>query len=447
VAAGDFTSDLYVETGYVANTYIEDAYVEPGYVTGVIEASATLASQASVSAPGGRLRVSSASLTTDGAVLTASLRIRDASATLATSATVLAQPSATLAGSSSMSGALGFGITANLTIRPIASITTAATVSASAQRTRNAAISMFTSELWDEMGTWQRPSQETWQGLYIPLDGAILILAGSSSMPSAFSFTAGGLLTRNASANLNTTITQTTAGARQRKASTQLDSLLTFTVDGLVTRKGTVLKASSGTLSVDGRVTRNASANLTDALNFSTSGLVTRNGATLQASQATLTALGIKVTNASLTLSTFATLFAQSVTIGRPLPINSSATLAASGARTIGTQTIDLNANTSIFIRGGLNRTGTSTMNGFTSILAFLTIYRIDPFRIYAVPSETRSLEIVQEPRKKFVIGENRVNTIQDENRVKAINSETRNLIVQSLQLVDTPNSLVDTRK
>lgn len=447
MAASDFVSGLYVDAGYVDTTYIADTYVDAGYVTGITQGSASLASQASVSVAGGKLVSASASLTTDGAVLSASIRIRDASATLATSATLSGQPSRTRAGSSSMSGALAFGVSANLTIRPVVSTTTSASVSANGLRTRNASVDMFTSEIWDEMGTWERPSQDTWQGLYLPDSGAIIILAGRSSMSSSATLGAAGLVTRNASASPSTNATLTASGRREITQSSTLSTQVTFTASGLVTRQGTVLKASSGTLSVDGRVTRNATATLSDALDFQVNALRTINAATLQASSATLTAAGIKVVQATATLSTQVTITARSVIQGRAQAINTAASFSVSGTRIIGTQAIDLNSLATVSARGGLIRLGSSTMNGFTSVLSFGKLYKIDPYRVYAVPGETRRLAIVEETRKKFIMSENRVNTIQEETRIRTIRSETRKLVVQTLTLVDTPNSLLDTRE
>ena len=53
----------------------------------------------------------------------------------------------------------------------------------------------------------------------------------------------------------------------------------------------------------------------------------------------------------------------------------------------------------------------------------------------------------MEEPRKSTVKTENRVNSIIDETRDIAVKSETRKSIVQTLTLVETATSPLDTRE
>ena len=76
-----------------------------------------------------------------------------------------------------------------------------------------------------------------------------------------------------------------------------------------------------------------------------------------------------------------------------------------------------------------------------------MQIYRIDPYRVYRVQSESRVLEIVQETRKFNTKSENRLNTIEQETRGYPVPSETRNLVIQPLTLVNVAGSALDRRE
>jgi hypothetical protein len=85
-------------------------------------------------------------------------------------------------------------------------------------------------------------------------------------------------------------------------------------------------------------------------------------------------------------------------------------------------------------------------MNAFNTVLSALTIYIIDPFRVYAVDSESRTLIIEQELRKFAVKPENRLNNIEQETRGFTVKSESRVLKPQTLTLTEQINPL-DRRK
>jgi hypothetical protein len=74
-------------------------------------------------------------------------------------------------------------------------------------------------------------------------------------------------------------------------------------------------------------------------------------------------------------------------------------------------------------------------------VLATLTVgedLKFDPFRIFVVPADTRTVKIAQETRKHTPNSETRVNTIQDETRSHTVRSETRQVEVQpDLKLTD----------
>ena len=96
----------------------------------------------------------------------------------------------------------------------------------------------------------------------------------------------------------------------------------------------------------------------------------------------------------------------------------------------------DLNVN------GGISARATASLNAFNSVLSALTIYIIDPYRVYAVDSESRTLVIALEERKFAVKPENRLNNIEQETRGFVIDSETRTLKPQTLTLIEQINPL-----
>src|SRR6056300_539962 len=92
-------NDDYLASGYVDASYVgtdSDLYVEAGYVLGVVLGTATLASSASQSATIGKLN--------------------DGTATIDASATISASGSKTSNATIDISGALSFGVAANLTL-------------------------------------------------------------------------------------------------------------------------------------------------------------------------------------------------------------------------------------------------------------------------------------------------------------------------------------------
>jgi len=185
-----------------------------------------------------------------------------------------------------------------------------------------------------------------------------------------------------------------------------MNSTATMTVVARKDSQGTVLEASSGTMSIDAFRTRNRSITLTPTFTV-------RANSTLVTGQAELPAL-VTVTS--------------SATLVRDATINSIATA-------------------SITSKGTVLTRGKASISAFNTVLSALTLYRIDPYRVYTVKSEGRTLIIEAESRKKSVIRENRVNTIQEETRVSSVKSETRKLEVQNLTLTEVTGSPLDVRK
>lgn len=91
---------------------------------------------------------------------------------------------------------------------------------------------------------------------------------------------------------------------------------------------------------------------------------------------------------------------------------------------------------------GGRLRDGVATLDAFYSTLSALTIFNIDPFRVYTVPTESRIAVIEADTRIFAVKTENRVNTLEAETRTYNLGSESRYLVVQPLRLVEQAGTL-----
>jgi hypothetical protein len=136
------------------------------------------------------------------------------------------------------------------------------------------------------------------------------------------------------------------------------------------------------------------------------------------AGAATLSAIGIAVVQARASINVVATVATVSkVLAGGIATLTSTATISAVPTRI---------------------RNITVTLAG---VLATLTVgedLKFDPFRIFVVPADTRTVKIAQETRKHTPNSETRVNTIQDETRSHTVRSETRQVEVQpDLKLTD----------
>lgn len=115
--------------------------------------------------------------------------------------------------------------------------------------------------------------------------------------------------------------------------------------------------------------------------------------------------------------------------------------------KTVGAVGSSSAAFTGVFKGGQLFGVTNLVINGFASTVSALTIYNIDPFRVKAVDSETRALEIVQESRDYSINSENRLNTIEEETRTFMVPAETRLLKVQTRKLVEVAGNPLDRRE
>ena len=120
----------------------------------------------------------------------------------------------------------------------------------------------------------------------------------------------------------------------------------------------------------------------------------------------------------------------------------SAGTLSADAEQTKGPYQLELTGVFTQSCNGGRLRDGSATFNAFNSVLSALTIFNIDPFRVYTVPIESRIAVIEQDTRIFNLKSENRVNTIEAETRTNQVPSESRYLVVQPLRLVEEAGTL-----
>lgn len=429
MASSDFVSDIYVGSGYVDNTYTEDTYVDAGYVSGIITGSANLTSSFTLTANAG-----------DATDITQPLN-------LSVSATLSSAGERTRYGAVSVSGALAVGISANLTRRADTNLSATTSLTAAGLRTRDASADLLTSmgdTAWSKMGTWNNPTQSYWEGFVVTGE---VVATASLRVTSSFTLTTDPIRIRYGATSVSSNATITTVGSTVPAiGSSNISANATVTVDAIRTRRGVSLEASLGTMSIDAVRTRNVNVNISSAMTFELDAFRTRNAATLQASLGSISVDGLRTRQGDVDLTSTTDFYANMVVPGQA-DITATASLTGSFGRIRANTEILSTSAFSIFARGGGLRLGRINISALASTLTLGSVYTIDPFRVYAVPTESRSLQIVEESRKKLVKSENRVNTVTDETRIKTINSETRQLNIQTLTLVNVSGQLLDIRE
>jgi hypothetical protein len=384
-------NDDYLTSGYVDASYVgtdSDLYVESGYVrAGELKtASASISATATVSVDGVRTRI--------GTVLKVS------SGTLSVSAGVTKT----------------FGATLEHT---------------------------FNEQTWADAGTWEKSRAEAWRPV-VAVDG-LRVAQGTSTFTNTITLDAQGRTTRNPSTlivnlgtmsvdgiktinaypslqstqftvdvegntnvqaspvNMSSVFTMPSFTALGIRAGTgTLSSAFTQTANARLDRRGTVLQATLGDISIDGVRTRNTSATINSQANISIAGKSIRNGTILSASLGDLD-------------------------------------VTARMIRSLGT--VELAAQAIFFSKSTVFYGGTATAAAQFNLTGDLRVFKVDPYRIHNIDSETRIAEIAKELRLFGVKSENRVNTITQENRRFTVPSETRTLVIQPLVFVNIPGT------
>ena len=494
IANNDYLTDGYVDASFVGTD--SDLYVTAGYTTDAIKGEATLSSAASLSVNGGKLllgtiNVSSAitmsvdaDTTAVGATIPAGTFTTtvDADTTLvgtsnvSTSVTTTVDADTTLVGTSnvstnvttstdadaildgvvSLSPAFTTGVTANAIVSPGGDISVIATTTTTAQSNLTGVIDIRAIQeediTWGDAQdfAWDDRSSDIYWGPNVHIDGSAFT-EGTGSSSSSFNLavdgdttavaniTPAGIFTVDAnasfsvlaSANISTSTAVTVSGdLNVVSQNIQISSTTGFTARGIFqVGSGPIALSSSGALAIDGDVIRSGVAtpqanvtlqatpsrtkrfvaNLTSSFNVSTTASSTSDATVIQAGVFTLTANGDNIANAGA------------------INISSEFTV----PRWVGGK-----------LFGGI-----VNITAFTTQVSALTIYIIDPFRVYTIDSESRLLGIVEETRIYTPNSETRVNSIIEEIREFNVPSETRTLKTQYKKLVEVAGDPLDRRE
>jgi hypothetical protein len=384
-------NDDYLTSGYVDASYVgtdSDLYVESGYVrAGELKtASASISATATVSVDGVRTR--------KGTVLKVS------SGTLSVSAGVIKAYSATL------------------------------------EHT-------FNEQTWADAGTWEKSRAEAWRPV-VAVDG-LRVAQGTGTFSSTITLDAQGRTTRNPSTLFVNLGTMSVNGEKTINAYPSVQSS-EFTVDaqgftgiqsGPITMSGvftlppfTPLGIRAGTATLSSAFTQTADADLT------------RRGTILQATLGDISIDGVRTRNTSATINSQATVSIAGKSIRQGTILSASLgdlDVSARLIRSLGT--VELAAQATFFSMSTVIFGGTSTARAEFSLTGDLRVFKIDPYRIHNIDSETRIAEIAEELRLFGVNSETRVNTIEQEIRTYLVPSETRTLVIQPLVFVNIPGT------
>lgn len=469
----EFVSDLYVAEGYATTDYVSDTYVDAGYVQGAILGEASLTVSATVSAQADKLKRSSATLSTTATLITTAQRIRSDVVSLSSSATFTTTAQKIRSGITLQASSGTLTATATRIKDAQADINTAGavvvvagrirsgtwleassgTLTANAVRTRAASatldINAHDSVTWADYGTWDHDPQQIWgPTVYLPDSGIQIFLdSGAIDISSAFSVSAIGGVTVNGIVLQASSGTLTATSNRLRDNDAQLSGQLTTSILGSQTHEATASLQSQGSLEVDSFVGKIGSADLSTSFTLTASPSGIFEGIVLQASSGTLVTAGNRLRDNEADLDAFNTV----LSIGNKIKAE-AADLTATATLTVdpivfftGDATLETTATLNVL--GTQVHRASSTMTAFNTVLSALTIYTIDPFRVYSVDSESRTLIIEAEERKFTVKPENRLNNIEQETRGFIIKSETRILKPQTLTYIEVSGNPLDRRE
>lgn len=464
-------NDDYLASGYVDSSYVgtaDDLYVATGYIQDAIEGTATLASQASVTLLGGFLLSATSSVSSQATQTVTATITRTSTSTIASSASVQTSANVIRAGSNSSSaafsvssagvqtkqgtatfgGAGGASVFAVATVSPSAVISASATLTSTAKRFVGGSAELITAGdevTWDTALTWYEPRSDVWGPLFkvsaiktvgstltynfpvqstLSADGDRTAVA-NITVDSFASLSANAVRVVDASATLNSAFTQSTQGQLGASVINKIISAsASLSASGIYQVAGYPLPIqASTTLSADGdRIASGVATPISQATQ-ATSGNRIRFGTT------------------QLDVVTIVTANADRVADGIVLQA-SAGTLSAQAKQTKGPYQLELVGVFTQRCNGGRLRDGVATFSAFNSVLSALTIFNIDPFRVYTIPTESRIAVIEQDTRIFNVKSENRVNTIEAETRTNQVPSESRYLVVQPLKLVEEAGTL-----
>lgn len=446
-------SDLYVDANYVGAIVVADAITLSANATVTADATklkrgiSLQASSGTLTADADRIRTTDASVSSSFTTTQSADRTRSSSSTLDASATLSSDLGAIRNASATIDGVLSSTVTAGVTVNPGLTVDMVATLSGSANATLDGQADLITAGdevAWEEALTWQNPRSEYWGPLF---DASAFVTAeGQSSVTANFGLSVDAVKTAIADISVDGFASVTVTGNFVLDANATLDAIASITAIGTADFDVAPTLDAVATVDVDaikvvvGEVDLNSTFTVT-----ATPKKINGGDATLDAIASTIiTSDDFRIRGITETLSGIFGFSADENFIAGPTILKASAgTLTADANQFKGPFQQSLDSNFTITtLAGKLTGVFDLRLNAFVTQLSALTIYNIDPFRVYTVPIESRTQEIGQETRNYTLKTENRVNTIEQETRGFIVPSETRKLQVQKTTLVENDGFL-----
>tara|TARA_R100001460_G_scaffold41145_2_gene76620 strand:- start:14672 stop:16105 length:1434 start_codon:yes stop_codon:yes gene_type:complete len=472
IANNDYLTDGYVTDNFVGTD--SDLYVNVGYTQDTIEGSAALSASASATAKGGFL-IDSGSITSsvsitvttadgDATLVGVSIpagafstavdgdRIAGATSSISTNATTSTDADRIAGGVVSLSPAFTTGVTANAIVSPGGDISVSATVSSSAVANLVGVVDINAFQthptLWSSSATWDDPQDIVWGPMVETFADAFA--QGQSSISTSATLTADGDVTAIANISPAGAFTVDVTGQFEVVGSADLSVSATVTAQGttnVVSENVQIASAASlvanGIFQVNSQpIAISSSGTLVVDADRIASGVATpQANATVQA-----TPSRTRPFVANLTSSFSLTSDATATTDATVIQAGSFTTTVDAIKAVFAEASMSSNFQTTRWVGGKLNG-GIIDIQAFTVQVSALTIYIIDPFRVYTIDSESRLLGIEEERRIYTPNSETRVNSIIEEIREFNVPSETRTLKTQHKKLVEVAGDPLDRRE
>lgn len=467
-------NDDYLESGYVDSTYVgtdSDLYVESGYIQDAIEGVSAISAQSTVAAKGGFLQTATVTASSAATISIDADVIREATITSASATTLNIDGDVIRNGSASSNSVVSSQVSAVATldgvvdsnaawtsqvsatgiIRESSAITATATLTSTPNYTASAVVNINAFQthptLWGDDISWNESVDKIWGPMVQALPETRV--NGEASSSSQFGLTVDGDVTAVANISPAAIATVDVSATFIVDNSVSINTQASLSATGItnadirnLTFGGQFDVSVSGIFQVEGRPNT-----INSAFDVAVDGDVVRDGIVIKAGAFGLTATPSRTRPFEADISSQFTLTANADRISDAINIITSAgTLLVNGDRvTDATINIDSEFTTTRWVGGKLFG-GIADITGFFSQVSALTLLNIDPYRVYVVDDESRTLGIIQETRIYTTKSENRLNTIEQETRAFDVPSETRALEVQPLRLVEVSGNPLDRR-
>ena len=459
-------NDDYLSSGYVDSTYVgtdSDLYIASGYIEDAIEGIVAIASSTTVTAQGGFLITASAdassnfALSVNAGISTTAIASSDSAFTIQIDAdverhgtsnsssvfSILSNAVKTIHAEIDQQSAFTTDVFAVATVDRSADITVSATTTSVAVATKSAIVDIQAFQthptLWGDDVTWDSPVGTIWGPMVEAI--AVGIVKGESSIDASFAVSVDGDTTAIAIIEPAAVASVEVFGQFEvqgrlpnlaSSATVDVTAQITGDVQNLQINSAFTVE-SSGIFQVAG-----SPFDIDCEFNISVDADVIRDGVSINAGEFSVDTDYIRIRPFASTISTAFSLTANADAVADGISIVASAgTLEIDAIKTTDAVVNSSAAFTVPRWVGGILFGGIIDIDAFATTVSVLTIYNIDPYRVYVVDSETRLLGINQETRIYPANNETRVNTIELETRLLKVPSETRILEVQPLELVE----------